>query len=57
MRWRLGLGDPGGLRREKLCLCFSKCTELMRGGSTPGCVVRDGLYRDLYKKFLAEQEG
>ncbi len=47
----------GELRREKLCLCCSKCTELMRGGSTPGCVVRDGLYRDLYKEFMAKQEG
>lgn len=47
----------GGLRREKLCLCCSKCTEMMRGGGMPGCVVRDRLYTDLYKQFKANQEG
>lgn len=45
-----------GMRREKLCLCCSKCTELMRGGSTPGCVIRDKLYTDLYKAFKGEQK-
>lgn len=43
----------GGMRREKLCLCCSKCTEMMRGGGTPGCVVRDRLYTELYKQFKA----
>ena len=47
----------GEMKREKLCLCCSKCTELMRGGSTPGCVVRDRLYTALYKEFLTKQEG
>ncbi len=41
----------GGLKKEKICLCCSKCTELMRGGSTPGCVLRDKLYTDLYREF------
>ncbi len=41
----------GGLKKEKICICCSKCTEIMRGGSTPGCVVRDKLYTELYKDF------
>ena len=41
----------GELKKEKICLCCSKCTELMRGGSTPGCVVRDELYTELYREF------
>ena len=40
----------GELKKEKICICCSKCTELMRGGGTPGCVVRDHLYTDLYKQ-------
>lgn len=41
----------GGLKKEKICLCCSKCSEIMRGGSTPGCVLRDKLYTDLYREF------
>lgn len=39
----------GGMKKEKICICCSKCTEIMRSGSTPGCVIRDGLYTDIYK--------
>lgn len=42
----------GTLKKEKLCLCCSKCTELMRSGSTPGCVIRDPLYTKLYKEHF-----
>ena len=42
----------GELKKESICLCCSKCTELMRGGSTPGCVIRDPLYAALYKEFM-----
>ena len=31
----------GGMKPEKCCVCCSKCSEIMRAGSTPGCVVRD----------------
>ena len=41
----------GGMKKDKICICCSKCTEIMRGGSTPGCVIRDGLYSDLYKEL------
>lgn len=40
------------LKKEKLCICCSKCTELMRGGSTPGCVIRDPLYTERYKEHF-----
>ncbi len=35
---------------KKICIACSKCTELMRAGSTPGCVIRDSLYTRLYKE-------
>ena len=35
----------GGLQKDKLCICCSKCTEIMRAGGTPGCVIRD---KELY---------
>ena len=41
----------GELDKRKVCICCSKCTELMRGGNTPGCVIRDPLYTELYKEF------
>ena len=40
----------GGMKKENICICCSKRTEIMRAGSTPGCVIRDSIYTDLYKK-------
>ena len=41
----------GGMDKSKICICCSKCTEVMRAGSTPGCVIRDSeVYMPLYKK-------
>ena len=46
----------GGMDEKKICLCCSKCTEIMRAGSTPGCVIRDrDIYADLYKKIVKNQ--
>ena len=42
--------QTGALKKEKTCICCSKCTELMRNASTPGCVIRDELYMQLYKE-------
>ena len=47
--------QTGGMKKEKRCICCSKCSEIMRAGSTPGCVVRDApvyapLYRDIAQK-------
>lgn len=43
-----------GMVSNKCCICCGKCVELMRAGSTPGCVIKDGevylpLYRELNK--------
>ena len=42
----------GEMKKEKICLCCSKCTDLMRAGSTPGCVVRDKMYTELYRTVI-----
>lgn len=40
-----------GMRTDRLCLTCGKCTELMRAGSTPGCVVYDKeVYLPLYRE-------
>ncbi len=40
----------GGMNKNKICLCCSKCTEIMRAGGTPGCVIRDkDVYLPIYK--------
>ncbi len=42
----------GAMDKRKCCICCSKCTELMRAGSTPGCVIRDReVYWSLYKQY------
>ncbi len=42
----------GQLNSQKLCICCSKCTEIMRKpGGTPGCVIRDtDVYMPIYKE-------
>ena len=45
----------GGLVPQKCCLTCSKCTELMRAGSTAGCVLRDSeVYLPIYKRAVSE---
>ncbi len=45
--------EKGKMEQNKICLACSKCTEIMRSGSTPGCVIRDaGVYMPLYKEYL-----
>lgn len=39
------------IQANKLCICCGKCSELMRAGGTPGCIVRDAaLYAPMYKE-------
>ena len=46
----------GALDPKKLCIACGKCTEIMRAGSTPGCVVRDSeVYLPLYKKYCLKK--
>lgn len=40
-------------RLSQLCITCGKCTELMRSGRTPGCVIRD---RDIYLPLYRELE-
>lgn len=42
----------GEMNKNKICICCSKCTEIMRTpGGTPGCVIRDrDIYAPIYKK-------
>ncbi|MBR7133716.1 MAG: flavin oxidoreductase/NADH oxidase [Clostridia bacterium] len=43
----------GSMDKNKICICCSKCTEIMRKpGGTPGCVIRDrDVYLPIYKVF------
>ena len=43
----------GGMDKNKICICCSKCTEIMRKpGGTPGCVIRDNeVYLPIYKEL------
>lgn len=46
----------GGMQANKCCVTCGKCTELMRAGSTAGCVVRDvEEYMPLYKKYVLKK--
>lgn len=44
----------GEMDKSKICICCSKCTEMMRTkGGTPGCVIRDKeAYLKLYKELV-----
>lgn len=45
----------GGMDKDKCCICCSKCTEIMRAGGTPGCVIRDkDVYLPLYKSYCGK---
>ena len=47
----------GALVSGKCCIACSKCSEIMRAGGTPGCVVRDsGIYLPVYRKYCARQQ-
>ena len=42
----------GEVDKKQICLACGKCTQIMRAGSTPGCVIRDSeVYMPLYKEF------
>lgn len=47
-----------GMQKAKSCLACTKCTELMRAGTTTGCPVRDqDIYLPLYRKYCMKKEG
>jgi len=42
----------GEMQKKKLCICCSKCSNMMRAGGTPGCVIRDGeVYQPIHQKY------
>lgn len=45
--------DKGEMDKNKICICCSKCTHIMRKpGGTPGCVIRDQEgYKEIYQHF------
>ena len=45
--------DKGEMDKNKICICCSKCTHIMRqSGGTPGCVIRDQEgYKEIYQHF------
>lgn len=45
--------QTGDMDKNKICICCSKCTQIMRKpGGTPGCVIRDReVYGPLYQQF------
>ena len=47
----------GGMDKNKICICCSKCTEIMRkSGGTPGCVIRDrDVYMPIYKELCTKE--
>ena len=48
--------EHGSMDKNKICICCSKCTEIMRKpGGTPGCVIRDkDVYLPIYNKVCKE---
>ena len=47
----------GEMDAGKICICCSKCTEIMRSGGTPGCVIRDkDVYLPIYNQYCKEKE-
>lgn len=40
----------GAMDADKCCIACGKCTELMRAGSTAGCVIRDPEYLPIYRR-------
>lgn len=47
----------GCMDKHKICICCSKCTEIMRkSGGTPGCVIRDReMYLPIYKQLCSKE--
>jgi 2,4-dienoyl-CoA reductase-like NADH-dependent reductase (Old Yellow Enzyme family) len=47
------LKENGVMERRKCCIACGKCSEIMRNGSTSGCVIKDAkLYAPIYRKSM-----
>ena len=50
------LQSAGKMDPKKVCITCGKCTELMRSGSTAGCVIRDsGTYLPIYQRDVLKK--
>lgn len=50
------LRNTGKMDPKKVCITCGKCTELMRAGSTAGCVIRDGgTYLPIYQRDVLKK--
>ena len=47
--------EKGALDPKKCCITCGKCTELMRAGSTAGCVIRDPAYLPIYRRDVLKE--
>ena len=45
----------GSLDKNRCCISCSKCSALMRAGSTAGCVIRDEVYTQIYKRDVTDK--
>lgn len=46
----------GKIEKNKVCITCGMCSMIMRNGSTPGCVVRDGeVYLPLFKEHVQDR--
>ena len=46
--------EKGALDPKRVCMTCGKCTELMRAGSTAGCVIRNPYYTKLSKEVCGK---
>ena len=46
----------GAMEPNKCCIACGKCTELMRAGSTAGCVIRDEVYLTIYRRDVQDKK-
>ena len=46
----------GAMESNKCCIACGKCTELMRAGSTAGCVIRDEVYLPIYRRDVQDKK-
>lgn len=48
--------QKGAMEPNKCCIACGKCTELMRAGSTAGCVIRDEVYLPIYRRDVQDKK-
>ena len=44
--------EKGYMQKDKCCIACGKCTQIMRAGGTPGCVIKDSdIYAKIYRRL------